>query len=355
MSSPASCGCTMRRGKTFRLRSDGTGGESRPPVGDGRAPFHARRLEDGWKLWPVTRPPASSVLDRHRRALSGGPRFVAWASFCRVTHALVLGGGGPLGVGWQAGLLTSLINAGVPVADAEFVVGTSAGSIVGAQLTTGRPLADLVEPISRSAPWQTDGCGESPDLDEMLATRDPADATPEEEWVAHFDFLGGANWPKSFHCTAFSLDSGDFAVWDASSGVELPRAVASSCTLPGLVSPVTIHGETWIDGGARDALNADLAVGHEDVIAVSCLALEPPEGATPDLLAGLLPGISQRIDDLRASGSAVEVMEPSEEFGELSGWGRYLLDVSRTAEAFEAGLRQGEAEIERTRRLWFGI
>jgi NTE family protein len=269
-----------------------------------------------------------------------------------VTRALVLGGGGPLGVGWQAGLLTALINADVLVADADFVVGTSAGSIVGAQLTTGRPLADLVGPVSETAPWQTDGDGESPDLGEMLAARDPEDATPEAAWVAHFDFLASAEWPKSFHCTSFSLDSGDFAVWDASSGVDLPRAVASSCTVPGLVSPVTINGKTWIDGGARDALNADLAIGYDAVVAVSCMAFEPPEGAMPDLLAGLLPGISQRVDDLRASGSLVELVEPSEEFGELSGWGRYLMDVSRTAAAFDAGVRQGEAELERTRRLW---
>jgi NTE family protein len=269
-----------------------------------------------------------------------------------MSRALVLGGGGPLGVGWQAGLLTALIDAGVPVADADFVVGTSAGSIVGAQLTTGRSLTALVRQLGKAAPWQTVGRSESPDLAEMLATRDPADATPEADWIAYFDFLAGVNWPKSFHCTAFSLSSGNFAVWDASSGVDLPRAVASSCTVPGLVSPVTIDGETWIDGGARDALNADLAIGHDAVIAVSCIALAPPEGATPDLLAGLLPGIRQRIDDLRTSGSVVEVVEPSEEFGELSGWGRSLLDVGRTAAAFDVGLRQGDAEVERARRLW---
>jgi NTE family protein len=271
-----------------------------------------------------------------------------------MTRALVLGGGGPLGVGWQAGLLTALMNAGVPIADADYVVGTSAGSIVGAQLTTGRHLADLVAPIS-VAPWRTDRDDEASDIGEMLAALKPEDATPESDWVAYFGFLGGVPWPKSYHCTAFDLDSGDFAVWDASSGVDLPRGVASSCTLPGLVSPVTIDGKTWIDGGARDSLNADLAVGHDAVLAVSCMALEPPAGATPDLLAGLLPGIRRRIADLRASGSAVEVVEPSDEFGELSGWGHSLLDVSRTAAAFDAGLRQGEAEVERTQRLWSGI
>jgi hypothetical protein len=65
------------------------------------------------------------------------------------------------------------------------------------------------------------------------------------------------------------------------------------------------------------------------------------------------PRISQRIGDLRTSGGVVQVVEPSEESGELSGWGRYLLDIGRTAAAFDAGWRQSEAEIERTRRLRF--
>jgi NTE family protein len=271
-----------------------------------------------------------------------------------MTRALVLGGGGPLGVGWQAGLLTALTEASVPLADADFVVGTSAGSIVGAQLTSKRPLSDLLVPIGQRAPWRVGEAGESFDLGEMIATLDPVNATPEADWVAYFDFLGGDDWPAAFHCTSFSVTSGSFAVWDQASGVDLSRAVASSCTVPGLVSPVTIKGDSWIDGGARDALNADLAIGHDFVIAVSCLALEPPEGATPEILAGLLPGISQRIAELRASGAVVGLIEPSEEFGELSGWGRHLMDVARTGDAFDAGLRQGRTEAERTRAVWTG-
>ena len=225
---------------------------------------------------------------------------------------------------------------------------------MGAQITSGQPLSDLLVPIGQSAPWLVRVPGESMDLGEMIATLDPASAVPEVDWIAHFDFLCDRDWPASFRCTAFSITSGTFAVWDQASGVDLPRAVASSCTVPGLVSPVTINGESWIDGGARDALNADLAVGHEIVVAISCMALEPPKGVTPEILAGLLPAISQRIDDLRMSGATVEVIEPTEEFGELSGWGRYLMDVSRTADAFDAGRRQGSAEVERIRALWTG-
>jgi NTE family protein len=271
-----------------------------------------------------------------------------------MTRALVLGGGGPLGVGWQAGLLSALTEASVPVGDADLVVGTSAGSIVGAQLTSGRPLTDLLVRIGQTAPWQVGKPGESIDLEEMIATLDPGHAAPEADWVDYFDFLCDLDWPAPFRCTSFSISSGSFAVWDQASGVDLQRAVASSCTVPGLVSPVTIHGESWIDGGARDALNADLAIGHEIVVAVSCMALKPPKGETPEILAGLLPGIAQRIDDLRVSGAAVEVIEPSREFGELSGWGRFLMDVSRTGAAFDAGVRQGGAEVARVRTLWTG-
>jgi len=271
-----------------------------------------------------------------------------------MTRALVLGGGGPLGVGWQAGLLSALTEASVLVGDADFVVGTSAGSIVGAQITSGRPLSDLLVPIGQRALWQVGEPAESVDLGEMIANLDPANAVPEADWIAYFHFLSDREWPAPFRCTSVSITSGSFVVWDEASGVDLQRAVASSCTVPGLVSPVTINGESWIDGGARDALNADLAIGHEVVVAVSCMALKPPKGATPEILAGLLPGIGQRIDDLRGSGAVVEVIEPSEEFGELSGWGRYLMDVSRTRHAFDAGVRQGGAEAERIRALWAG-
>jgi len=99
-------------------------------------------------------------------------------------------------------------------------------------------------------------------------------------------------------------------------------------------------------------LNADLAIGHDAVVAVSCMALDPPDGATPDLLAGLLPGIREHVADLRASGSGVEVVEPGDEFGELSGWGHYLMDVGRTAAAFEAGLHEGDAALERIKGVW---
>jgi predicted acylesterase/phospholipase RssA len=65
------------------------------------------------------------------------------------TRALVLGGGGAVGVGWQTGLLTGLREAGVDLAGAESIVGTSAGALVGALLAVRSPM--------RSPAWQHSG------------------------------------------------------------------------------------------------------------------------------------------------------------------------------------------------------
>ena len=54
--------------------------------------------------------------------------------------ALVFGGGGITGIAWEIGLLAGLAEAGVDLAAADLVVGTSAGSVVGAQITSGADL-----------------------------------------------------------------------------------------------------------------------------------------------------------------------------------------------------------------------
>lgn len=51
------------------------------------------------------------------------------------TRGLVLGGGGITGIAWETGLLWGLAEAGVDLTGADRIVGTSAGSIVGAQIT----------------------------------------------------------------------------------------------------------------------------------------------------------------------------------------------------------------------------
>ena len=57
--------------------------------------------------------------------------------------ALVLGGGGVTGIAWELGILKGLADEGVDLSTADLVVGTSAGSVVGAQVTSGQSLDEL--------------------------------------------------------------------------------------------------------------------------------------------------------------------------------------------------------------------
>lgn len=60
-------------------------------------------------------------------------------------RALVLGGGGITGIAWEWGILAGLAEAGITLSDADLVVGTSAGSVVGAQVANGLDPAERYE------------------------------------------------------------------------------------------------------------------------------------------------------------------------------------------------------------------
>ena len=53
-------------------------------------------------------------------------------------RALVLGGGGPVGIAWESGLIAGLAQAGVDLGQADFTMGTSAGAFVGASILISR-------------------------------------------------------------------------------------------------------------------------------------------------------------------------------------------------------------------------
>jgi NTE family protein len=295
-----------------------------------------------------------------------------------MTRALVLGGGGPVGIGWEAGLVVGLAENGIEVSNADAVVGTSAGSVVGFNLASGGDLTaapSLVrganQPASATPPPAAANAQEH--VDQLLAALGEAATNPERaeevraelgrmalaaetiseaQWLDTFSAFAGADWPPTFSCTAVSAVDGSFRVWDKAAGVDPQLAIASSCAVPGVFTPVTIGDTRWMDGGARDILNPDVAVGHDRVLAVSCLLLEiPPEFSTPALDA-LFAATHDRLDSLRAGGSQVETIVPGREMLEISGGGANLMDFTRTADAFEAGLRQSKVEAARLADFW---
>ena len=293
-----------------------------------------------------------------------------------MTKALVLSGGGSVGIAWQTGLAAGLARHGVDLAGADFIVGTSAGSSVGAQLALGSDLEERLGTYERSA--GAADAADPPDRvpDRSMAERmtrfmammgelidaEPgvrrtaigrfaleADALPEDQFLALFSFLKDAAWPDRYACTAVDAESGEFVVWDAKASAPLDRAVASSCAVPGLFSPITIGGRRYMDGGMRSGTNADLAVGHDRVLVISLMTGARAASADPRM-ARLFQTMVGEQKVLADAGASVEVLGPDK--GAADVMGMNLMDPAIAPRSALEGARQGEEIADRIGRFW---
>ena len=293
-----------------------------------------------------------------------------------MTQGLVLSGGGSVGIAWQTGLAAGLAREGVHLAAADAILGTSAGSAVGAQLASG---ADLEQRLSRhrqpssGTPTEVASAPQaSPErmarlmtvMAEAALTEDEvagraaigrfaldADALPEEQLLGSFRYLSGVPWPRGYACTAVDAETGDFVVWDVRSDVPLERAVASSCAVPGIFAPITIGGRRYIDGGMRSATNADLATGHELVVVVSLLSPARLADAVADPRAArYLARMEAELRALSDAGATVEVVAPDDRAAAAIGLN--LMDARQAPAAATEGVRQGEELASQLATLW---
>jgi len=286
------------------------------------------------------------------------------------TRALVLSGGGPVGIAWEAGLLAGLAENGVDLGQADYVVGTSAGSFVGAQIAMGRSPVKLMEAIlaeAQNTPARTStASGPAPDLQtlfkhmqEAMAGVRPqigayalqAQTMSEDTFITNFgqSFSGLAKdaWPeRNYACTAVDAIDGSFMIWNKESRVGVTRAVASSCSVPGIFPPITINGRRYIDGGMRSFANADLAKGYDLVVVVAVRG----NAAQDPISAAFQRILDKELKELRDSGSQVELIAP--DAASVEAFGLNLMDSRRRPGSASAGFNQGRADSPRLRALW---
>jgi NTE family protein len=230
-------------------------------------------------------------------------------------RALVLGGGGVTGIAWESGLLAGLAEAGIDLTSADLVVGTSAGSVVGAQILSGLSLNDLyaaqlVEPraefaarmgattLLRFAAAMLWPGGEEQARARLGRAALKARTVPESEQKAVIkQVLPTDSWPeRRLLITAVDAETGELRVFDRDSGVPLLEAVAASCAVPLVWPPISIDGRRYIDGGVRSVTNADLAAGCERVVVVAPITFAlRRSGRIESQLASLGSGIRSAV------------------------------------------------------------
>lgn len=284
--------------------------------------------------------------------------------------SLVLGGGGSTGNAWLIGVVAGLHDAGLDVTSADLTIGTSAGATAAAQFASSTPPELFAAALAPVPPQRTGPIGPTASgavVDRMARMRAIIDASADvadmrrrigaaalemdaasgDSWAARRRSivsarLPGAEWPESrVILTAVDARTGEPMAFDRSSGVDIVDAVAASTAGGG--STYAIGDARYIDGGYRsNAENADLATGYERVLVLSPLSgrsLHPGEWGTH---------LATQIEALRASGSRVETVFPTDEHL----FGPNAMDVTQRPAAARAGYEQGSALAPALGEFW---
>jgi NTE family protein len=271
--------------------------------------------------------------------------------------ALVLGGGGITGIAWELGILKGLADTGVDVTGADTVTGTSAGSVVGAQVTGTRSLDEVyatqLDPpdheigarvgratMLRLVPPMLVPGSEQRKLRRIgrmsMRAHPPGGAERLEVLRSR---LGDVPWPeRDLRITAVEAETGTFVVFDRDSGVELVLAVAASCAVPLVWPAVAIDGRHYLDGGMRSTANVDLARGADVVVVLAPI----PQAFSKST--------SIKAQLARTGATRWVVITPDAQAS--ADIGRNVLDPAQRAAAARTGLRQAADIAEDVRRVW---
>lgn len=271
--------------------------------------------------------------------------------------ALVLGGGGITGIAWELGILKGLASAGVDLSSADLVIGTSAGAVVGAQVTSGHSLDELYD-VQLEPPDHEIGAefGRGTMIRMVLPMVIPGKPHRKRARIGRAALrahppggahrievirsrIGVTDWPDAdLRVTAVEAESGKSVVFDRHSGVDLVHAVAASCAVPLVWPAVTIGGMHYVDGGMRSTANADLASGYDVVVVIAPL----PQSFSK--------ATSIRAQLERTGATSTAVVTPDAHA--LADIGRNVLDPVKRAAAARTGLRQSSELVEKVRKAW---
>ncbi len=287
----------------------------------------------------------------------------------KLSKALVLGGGGITGIAWELGIVLGLKEGGVDVTNFDLIVGTSAGSNVGAMITSGLTLEEhfnlllkFAVKIQSSMKSDNNEFGKIM-LDAIRNSQDPqkaranigkaalaADTISEEEYLKTISaLLPQHEWNKETRLVINAVDaeSGEWVTFDRDSGVPLLLALMASSAVPGVYPPTTINKHRYIDGGMSSRTNADVAK-DEDLVLI--LSTEP--GTMTEQTGHMTHRITfeEELQVLKDSGAKILVITPDEE--SLLAKGDNPMNPEKLSPSAHAGLRQGKLLINQVEQLF---
>ncbi len=307
--------------------------------------------------------PAPETSDGLARPVDRGARPGAGSD-----RALVLGGGGVFFIAWQVGYLNELRKRGVDVADAEIVVGTSAGAVVASILTAGRlasfsrevgVLARLMgvrDPIANLRPSQ---------MRALQLFSEAGDANPETLRDIGFAALAAngesasalrarmrlvvglrnGKWPATtLNIVTVDAYTAERLVVTDSAGVSVARAAAASASVPGLFQPQPIGDRRCVDGGVSGSgTHTDLVAGARRALVIALSASAPPGSARVTVPVG---GLDRELRQLAEAGT--ETLSRGPRTFDASA----LMSLSAVPEALAMAKAQAAEDLAAIKEFW---
>jgi NTE family protein len=310
---------------------------------------------------------------------------------------LVLGAGGVLGGAWLTGALHALAReTDWDPADADYVVGTSAGAMIGALLAAGvppwfmvahsrgesfegltgpdgRPAADADRaagaafrlhrglpgigpgslrmaftalsnplrhtPLQLLAGWLPAGLVSTEPLKEVVGRAVP------DRWVEHPNFWAVTCDYRTGRRVPFGREGAPLAC--------VADAVAASCAIPGFYRPVEIGGRRYVDGGVCSPSSVDLLAGRglDLVICLNPLSGAPGTSVDPREWPGAVSrGANSRrleheVGKVRRLGTEVVTIQPTSD--DLRAMGRNMMSARRRQPVIETAERTVLEQLRR--------
>jgi NTE family protein len=315
---------------------------------------------------------------------------------------LVLGAGGILGSAWMTGAMPAVQERiGRPLGELDLVLGTSAGSVLGAALRCGMDVAELLDHQHGTNPPETDS--ELPDM--RTIERETGDGRPPLPlpWIGSPRLVARAvTHPRTVNpviaasallpagrgrlgsliqlvtalqtrlgvtddgwvpgaplwVVAVDYDSGRRIVFGRPGGPPstVGDAVLASCSIPGWFTPQVIDGHRYVDGGVASSTSLGLlarpgAPPLDEVYVLAPLAshvfdrpLDPIAGVERGVRCLLTRWLDAEVRAVRAAGVRVHVLTPGP--ADLAAMGGNLMNPRRRARVLDVALRTSAAALE---------